>query len=183
MKNLVTSLVLAVSLMGLTAAAQTSVSTNQAAITSPSLSLTNVESGKKSGAWEFTLGGGGTEIKGESAFGMDFSISTNPFKKRPEIWIGIAQGLYWEPTFAGSTDLFVDWSWNLWKDTLYLNTGWSVGGVYDNSGTSAIWRTGPEATLQYYTSDNAFIFAGLNWDFQSRGDNGLRYSFGVGLSF
>jgi len=116
---------------------------------------------------------------------LDFSISTNPLKARPEIWVGLVQGLYWEPTFAGSTDLFVDWSQNLWNDTLYLNVGWSGGALYDNSGANAIWRTGPEATLQYYTSDNAFIYAGVNYDVFSsdKNEGGFRYSFGIGLSF
>lgn len=165
--------------------------TNSAALTlpTPNLSLTNApaESGKSAGSWEFTLGGAGQTIKGDSSFGLDFSISTNPFEKRPEIWVGLSQGLYWEPTFSGSTDLFVDWSWALFpktfNDSLYLNTGWTVGILYDNSGTDPIYRTGPEAYLQYYTSDNAFIYAGLNWDFVSEGDDGLRYCFGIGLSF
>jgi len=138
-------------------------------------------SGKQAGGVEFTLGGSGTEIKGESLFGLDLSLSVNPFKARPEIWLGVAQGLFWEPSFAGNTDLFADWSWHIWNDTIYLNTGWSGGIMYSDD--DEIWRTGPEAYLQYYTSDNAFIYAGLNWDWVSEGDDGLRYSFGIGLSF
>lgn len=105
-----------------------------------------------------------------------------PSKKLPSLWVGVAQGVYWEPTFAGSTDIFADWSTDLYKDTIYLNTGWSVGTLY-GGGSSITWRTGPEVYLQYYASDNAFIFAGVNYDFMSRGDNGFRYSIGIGLSF
>jgi hypothetical protein len=85
--------------------------------------------------------------------------------------------------------LFVDWSQAILPSTLddklYLNVGWSGGAEYDNSGASAVWRTGPEATFQYYTSDNAFIYAGVNYDvFKSdRNEGGFRYSFGIGLSF
>lgn len=168
-------------LVGLNAMAQTNT------IATPALSLTNApaESGKQAGQIELTLGGGGTELNGENAFGLDFSLSTNPLKARPEVWVGLAQGLYWEPTFAGSTDLFVDWSQNLWNDTIYLNVGWSGGALYDNQGSDIIWRTGPEATLQYFTSDNAFIFAGVNYDVFSsdKNEGGFRYSFGIGLSF
>lgn len=147
------------------------------------------ESGKQAGGWELTLGGGGTEINGESSVGLDFSLSTNPLKSRPEIWLGIAQGLYWEPTFSGSTDLFVDWSQSILpsklNDSLYLNVGWSGGSLYDNEGSDIIWRTGPETTFQYYTSDNAFIYAGVNYDVFSSDSNegGFRYSFGIGICF
>jgi len=178
MKKYITILAL-VALVGLTASAQTNT------VATPSLSLTNSAVGKSAGAVELTLGGGGTEINGESAFGLDFSLSTNPLKARPEVWVGIAQGLYWEPTFAGSTDLFVDWSQNIWNDTLYLNVGWSGGALYDNSGENAIWRTGPEATFQFYTSETAFIYAGVNYDVFSSDDNegNWRYSFGIGITF
>lgn len=161
-------------------------------IATPSLSLTNApveEGGKTSGGWELTLGGGGVTIDGENSFGLDFSLSTNPFKSRPEVWVGVAQGLYWEPKFAGSTDLFVDWSQSILPskldDSLYMNVGWSGGVLYGDWEQNPIWRTGPEATLQYYTSDNAFIYAGVNYDvFSSDNNEGeFRYSFGIGLSF
>lgn len=58
----------------------------------------------------------------------------------------------------GATDLYSDWSWNIVKDKLCLNTGWSAGALYDRDTLG--WRTGPELTLQYYTSGNAFIYAG-----------------------
>jgi len=151
------------------------------------LSITNAEAtGKEYGGYELTFGGGGTSINGANALGLDVSLSTNPFKARPEIWLGLAQGLYWEPTFAGSTDLFVDWSQNIWKEKLYLNVGWSGGAVYDNADCSpTVWRTGPEATVQYYTSGNAFIYAGVNYDvYQSDKQEGnWRYSFGIGFTF
>ena len=174
------SILIAIVALGLVSA---SAQTN----TTPALSLdaSQADDGKQAGGWELTLGGGGESIDGENSFGLDFSLSTNPFKARPEVWVGFAQGLYWEPTFAGSTDLFVDWSQNLWKDTLYANIGWSGGALYDNGDSDVVWRTGPELTLQFYTSDNAFIFAGVNYDvFRSdKNEGGFRYSFGIGLSF
>jgi hypothetical protein len=140
-----------------------------------------VATGKESGQYELTLGGSGITIKDESSYGLDFSLSTNPFKKLPEVWIGMAQGIAWEPKFSGATDLFSDYSWHIWNDTIYLNTGWSVGVVYDAS--DLIGRTGPEVYLQYYLSDNAFIYTGANYDFVSKGDNSLRFSVGIGFSF
>lgn len=143
------------------------------------------DDGKQAGGWEFTLGGGGESFEGENVFGLDLSLSTNPFQARPEVWVGMVQGLYWEPSFAGSTDLFIDWSQNLWNEVLYANIGWSGGVLYDNGDSDVVWRTGPELTLQYYTADNAFIYAGVNYDVFSSDDNegGFRYSFGIGLSF
>lgn len=131
---------------------------------------------------EFTLGGGGAEVNGESNFGLDLSLSTNPFEFSPAIWVGVAQSIYWEPKFGGSTDFYVDWSQDIWDDTIYLNVGWSGGYVY-TSGLN-YFRTGPELSIQYYTHDNCFVFAGVNWDIWSEtGDNEIRYGFGIGILF
>jgi hypothetical protein len=146
---------------------------------------TNVVNGKEFGSYELTLGGGGESVNGENTFGLDFSLSTNPLRIRPEVWFGVAQGLYWEPAFAGSTDVFVDWSQPIWKEKVYANVGWSVGTLYSNKKIDT-WRTGPEFTVNYYTSGNAFLFAGVNYDvWQSNRDrdNGFRYSFGIGITW
>jgi hypothetical protein len=191
MRNILTIALLSVALVGLTASAETNkVATSTNTVVAPSLSLTNAaDSGKAYGGYELTLGGGGTSIDGENAFGIDVSLSTNPFEKRPEIWVGVAQSLYWEPKFAGSTDLFVDWSQPILPskldDKLYLNVGWSGGVLYGDYDQNPTWRTGPELTLQYYTSGNAFIYAGVNYDvFESnKQEGGFRYGFGIGLTF
>lgn len=141
--------------------------------------------GKEFGNYELTLGGGGESVNHQSTIGLDISLSTNPLKARPEIWVGLAQGLYWEPVFAGSTDMFWDWAVPLWKDKLYANLGWSVGALY-TAKTLDTWRTGPELTFEYYTKGNAFFFAGVNydvWQSSSDRDNGFRYSFGVGVTW
>lgn len=139
----------------------------------------------KSQSWsvEATIGGGGISTRNsDGQFGLDFSLSTNPFEGLTHVWVGVAQTLAWEPSFAGSTDVFTDWSTHVYKD-LWLNVGWSVGASYDTYDTE-IWRTGPEATLQYYVGDSAFIYAGVNYDaFVSEGEDAFRYSFGVGLAF
>lgn len=170
---------LAVVLLGFTVNAQTN---------TPSVTTNTVAVGKSAGQWELTLSGDGETLNGESYFGLDFSLGNNPFSCRPEIWLGLSQSVYWEPTFAGSTDLSVNWSQAILpsklNDNIYLNVGWSVGALYTTVELSQ-WRTGPEATLQYYTSDSAFIFAGVNYNtWVNRGDaGGWRYSFGIGLSF
>lgn len=179
MKNVfITLVVLAMTLLSLNA--QT---TNKFDTTVVLSTNTVAETGRAVNSVELTLGGGGTVVDGESVFGADFTLSTNPLKIRPEIWVGIAQGLYWEPNFAGSTDLYVDWSQDIWNDTIYLNAGWSGGVLYDMEDTE-IWRTGPEVSLQYYTHDNCFIFVGANYDvWVSEGEKEFRYSFGIGILF
>jgi hypothetical protein len=184
MKKLITILALAVSVF--TSKAQT---TNNVVPFDTSVVLTNLTVfGKQSGQWELTFGGGGETVSGENYFGLDFSLSTNPFKSLPEVWVGLSQSIYWEPNLAGSTDLFVDWSQSILPskldDSLYLNVGWSGGALYEEMGSPA-WRAGPEVTVQFYTSDNSFIFAGTNYDvYRSDGEEGeFRYSFGIGLSF
>ena len=152
--------------------------------TNAPVALTQDVSGtsRSNGGWEFTLGADGTSVNGNNTFGLDFSVSTTPVPETFSwLWVGVAQGVYWEPTFAGSTDVFVDWSRDVWKDTVWINIGWSVGAVYDE--TSTQWRTGPEFVVQYYTSDNAFVFAGVNYDFVDKGSDGFRYGFGIGLFF
>lgn len=175
--------ILFISLLSLTALAA-SAQTNSVATNSVStLSLTNAaSSGKEAGGIEITLGGGGvTNPKnGKSEVAVDFSISTNPFEKVADLWLGVAQSVAWEPSFYGSTDVYADWNWHVWNQTIYLNTGWSVGSVYDRD--TALWRTGPEVSLQYYTSDNAFIYVGVNYDIQKK-DDAVRFSWGLGLSF
>jgi hypothetical protein len=140
------------------------------------------DGGKEFGGYELTLGGGGTHINGENTLGLDVSLSTNPLSFAPSLWFGVVQGVYWEPTFSGSTDVNVNWSWQLYK-SLYLNTGWSAGALYDTE-FDPIWRTGPEATFQYYVGDGAFLYTGVNYDIPlNGGERGFRYSVGVGLAF
>lgn len=148
-----------------------------------SLTETNKSEEKEYGSVEITLGAAGTTINGKSSGGFDFSVSVNPFKKASSIWVGIVQGMYWEPEFSGSTDVFADWVFPIYKDTVYLQPGWSVGAVYDSKSTE-MWRTGPELTLQYWVGESSFVYVGANYDlFVSKGDSGLRYSCGIGFSF
>lgn len=137
---------------------------------------------KAYGSYELTLGGGGfTAPKtGETQFGLDVTLSTDPFAKAPNLWVGAAQDISWDPSFAGETDVFSDYSWHLYGQ-LWLNTGWSVGISYDETGS--IWHTGPEASFEYYIGDSSFIFAGINLDMASKGDSTLPYRFGIGLTW
>lgn len=190
MKNILTIAVLSLALVGLTAnAAETNKVSSTNSIAAPAVTLENTNT---TSGWpmELTLGGGGITLPktGETEFGLNFTLSAQPLSK--PIWFGISQELGWSPSFAGATDLYSDWSWTLIKDKLSLNTGWSVGAVYDRETIG--WRTGPEISLEYYTTGNAFIFVGANYDLVTKasgsgwktgGDNGLRYSFGIGIAF
>ena len=180
---------LALTAVGVNAGQTNTVATSTNAITAPALTLSDTNA-SKGVPMELTLGGAGiTNPKnGETQFGLTFTLSAPPLKQ--PIWFGISQELSWSPSFEGATDLYSDWAWRIWKDKLYLNTGWSYGGVYDRQSIS--WRTGPEASLEYYTTGNAFIFAGINYDlltkssgssWQTAGPNALRYSFGIGIAF
>lgn len=132
------------------------------------------------GAYELTLGGGGVK----NSWGLDLSLSTNPFKKLSSLWLGVGQSVAWEPKFTGSTDLFADWSAHL-IGQLYVNTGWSAGALYDTHALD-YWRTGPEVTFEYYVGDSSFLFAGANYDVwrsHKSGDDHFRFSWGLGLTW
>ncbi len=154
-----------------------------ASLVSVGAQTNEADSGKSEyGSYEVTLGGYGTSVDGENQVGLDFSVSTNPLEQAPNVWVGVVQGVYWEPTFSASTDLNVNYSWHVYKE-LYLNTGWSGGALYTTKTIDA-WRSGPEATFQYYVGDSAFLYTGVNYDvFLTEGKKGFRYSFGVGLTF
>lgn len=144
--------------------------------------------------FDLTISSAGTSYGGKNEVGVDVSASIDPlFKTIPSLWVGVSQSLYWQPTFAGSTDIDIDWSINIYKQLLYLNPGWSVGKVYGANTSIDLWRTGPEVTLQYYVCDNAYIYVGVNYDlitkelgdgWQTSGNNdGWRWGIGIGLEF
>lgn len=200
-KIITATLIFGFALVGLTANAQTKTITvtNYVTITNTAPAITIGNSGHmpmdevkaNSMPMELTLGAAGiTNPKtGETSFGLDVGLSVQPFKKLP-VWVGIAQGVAWEPSFSGSTDLDAAWSLDLIKDKLSLNVGWAGGATYDRS--SIGWRTGPELQLDYYTSGNAFIYVGANYDlfshttsggWETAGANAFRYSAGIGIAF
>lgn len=205
MKNILVTLTLALALIGLTASAQNTVTvTNYVTITNtitaPAITYGNSghmpmdESKSKGWPVELTLGAGGITVPGtgHTEFGFNFTLSVQPLSV--PIWFGISQELGWEPTLAGATDLDAAWAFSLIKDKLYLNAGWSGGATYDRETLG--WRTGPELSLEYYTTGNAFIFVGVNYDLAVRdssgswhiaegssGLNNLRPSAGIGIAF
>ena len=131
--------------------------------------------------FDITLGGGGLIVPktGASEESFSFSLTANPFQPCRPLWIGVAQSAAWTPVAAGSTDLDADWNWTV-TDKFCILTGWSVGTAYNNEGPPS-FRTGPEVLTQYYISDTAFIYAQGNYDLQSRGNCGLRWSIGIGI--
>lgn len=133
------------------------------------------------GKYDVTVGADGTTIDGHSEGGISFSVSADPFKILPQLWIGVSQGLFWEPDFAGSTDFDADWNFNIYGN-FYLQPGWSAGVLYSST-DSVILRTGPELIAQYYISDDAYFYGSVNFDFVNKGADGLRYSVGIGIEF
>ena len=137
---------------------------------------------------DLTLGGAGTSFHGQNEFGLDASFSIDPFQKLPSLWVGASQSVYWQPSILASTDIDADWNTQIYKN-LYINSGWSAGSIYGKGGPG--YRTGPEAIFQYYTTDNSYIYFGVNYDLitnqqtdsnNSSGD-GWRYSFGIGIEW
>lgn len=201
MKNILATLVLAVALLGTTAnagmtkaAPSTTTVTNVVTVTNyvtaPALTLEDTAAASKGMPMEFTLGASGSSMPstGESSLGIDVTLSIQPLKL--PIWFGIGQGVAWEPSFSGSTDLFADWAWEI-TDNLNLNTGWSVGALYDTETLG--WRSGPEVSLQWYTKGDAFIIVGANYDLVTKAsdggwksggsESGFRYFAGIGFAF
>jgi hypothetical protein len=70
---------------------------------------------------------------------------------------------------------------DLYKDTVYLSLGGSVGLVYDAH--IAVFRAGPEEELQYFTSDHSFLFVQNNSYFQTKGKFDDEIGTGIGIEF
>lgn len=186
--------------LGFGANAQTnSVSTDDTnAIKAPKLTLegdsSTTDTNKDYDKIDLTLGSAGTSYGGHNEVGVDVSLSIDPFKQLPSLWVGVSQSLYWQPAFQGSTDVDADWAIDIYKEKVYLDPGWSVGDVYGAKSYNNVFRTGPEVTLQYYVSDDVYFYGTANYDLltkESNGswqtsnnkDNGWRWSIGLGWEF
>src|SRR3954463_9719116 len=76
--------------------------------TNVSDSLTSTNEGTDFGKYDITFSSAGSRYGGHTQQGIDFSVSTDPFEKLPDLWVGVSQSLYWTPKFGGSTDLDAD---------------------------------------------------------------------------
>ena len=191
---LVTSIALfAAAVVGLGAQSTNTTSDVNTNITAPKLTLegTNSADAKDYNKIDLTLSSAGTSYGGHNEVGVDFSLSIDPFEKLPDLWVGVSQSLYWQPKFAGSTDIDADWNVHIYKQ-IYLQGGWSIGNVYGPE-TYDLWRTGPEAILQYYVSDDVYLYGCVNYDLLTKDshsgwqtdseNNGWRWSIGLGWEF
>lgn len=186
-KLLITALAMTLGVLGLNAATVTNVVTvtNTVVITTTNIpNLMPPLEKKDYNKIDLTVGASGTVINGQSTSGLDVSVSINPFKNLQNLWVGVAQGLYWQPSFAGSTDVDVDWNFPIYGN-FYGQAGWAGGAVYDVENSDATyWRTGPELIAQYYVSDDAYLYVGYNYDICTKSANdGHRWSIGIGLEF
>ena len=193
---LVTSIALfAAAVVGLGAQSTNTTSDVNTNITAPKLTLegTNSADAKDYNKIDLTLSSAGTSYGGHNEVGIDVSVSIDPFKKLPELWVGVSQSLYWQPALAASTDIDAAWNFNI-TDKICVLGGWSIGDVYGASGVDNLIRTGPEVIAQYYVSDNAYFYGAANydlltqqsgqgWQTSNSNNNGWRWSFGIGLEF
>jgi len=194
--SLFTLVLLVLGLIGLTAQAQNIVTvTNYVTITNTvsadTNELTSTNSAPDFGKYDITFGSAGSSYAGENQAGVDFSVSTDPFEKLPNLWVGVSQSLYWAPSFGGSTDVDADWNFSI-TDNICVQGGWSLGDVY-GAGVDNLIRTGPEFIAQYYMSNDTYIYGAVNYDlltkqsgqgWQSNSDNnGWRWSLGIGVEF
>ena len=184
--------------IGLTAQAQNTVTvTNYVTITNTVSADTNAltstnNSAPEFGKYDITFGSAGSSYGGNTQAGVDFSVSTDPFEKLPNLWGGVSQSLYWTPSFGGSTDVDADWNVSI-TDRICVQGGWSVGDVY-GAGLENLIRTGPEFIAQYYLSNDTYLYGAVNYDLlvkQGSGgwttsnsdNNGWRWSLGIGVEF
>lgn len=151
-----------------------------------SLPATDANAVKKDwGKYDLTIGGDGFTNPHtlKNGFEIDVGLSSNPFKKLSNLWIGIDQAIGREPSLSGSTDLTAYWPVDVYKGSIYINPGWS-GGVLYGDGEPSIWRTGPIVEGQYYVTDNSFVYTDINYDLlMSKGNGGFRYSIGIGIEW
>lgn len=154
------------------------------------VSVTKDAPTKDYGHYELTLAGGGIATsRGNTQASVDVSLATDPFAKLPSLWVGAEQSVGWQSSFAGSTDLFADWSFNVYKQKVFINPGWNVGTVYGNN-LSPSYRTGPFVEAEYYITDNVFVIADVYYDISKNthsGDTGngndTRLTFGIGYAW
>jgi hypothetical protein len=141
---------------------------------------TNTDAGDKT-KWDLTLGGGGIvdTHTGANQQSLDGSFSFDPFKQVRSLWIGASQSVGWKPWDA-ETDIDADYSIQVWGN-LYFNPGWSAGIEYGD--TQPIYKTGPEVQVQYYTSDDTYIYGDVNYNIQSRNSNNVTWELGFGFEF
>ena len=135
-------------------------------------------------AWELTFGASGIgDLKTRNhSGGLDISLEASPFSANRNIWIGGEQAINVDSGFSGFSDLFVEYSFDIYKGKWYVNPGWDIRATYASGGTPD-FGTGPHVSLQYFIFNDAFIYGQVNYLFQSKGDDGLLYSAGVGITF
>jgi len=141
---------------------------------------------------DITLGSAGSSYGGTTQAGVDFSVSIDPFENLSSLWVGVSQSVYWAPSFGGSTDVDVDWNISVYGN-FYVQPGWSIGDVY-GAGVNNLVRTGPELIVQYYLSNDVYVYGQVNYDALTKGsgegwqtsntkDDGWRWAVGLGYEF
>src|SRR5271157_1396705 len=72
-------------------------------ITAPKLTLEGnssaTDTNKDYDKVDLTLSSAGTSYGGHNEVGVDISLSIDPFKQLPSLWVGVSQSLYWQPAF------------------------------------------------------------------------------------
>jgi hypothetical protein len=190
-KYIVTIALFALTVIGLNVQAQTNHLGQHNKVSADSL-ITQTNEAPEFNKIDLTFGSAGTSYGGHNEVGIDVSVSIDPFQKLPELWVGVSQSLYWQPTFAASTDIDAAWNFNI-TDKICVLAGWSIGDIYGASDIDNLIRTGPEVIAQYYVSDDAYFFGAVNYDLVTKNsssgwqtdseNNGWRFSAGIGLEF
>jgi hypothetical protein len=185
----ITSLFLAVGLLcfGINSHAQNVVTvTNYVTVTNIVITGTgvNTNTAPDKTSWELTFGGSGySDLKTRNhQVGLDVSLEASPFSWNRNIWIGGEQSMTVDSGFAGFSDVFAEYAFDIYKSKVYLNPGWDVRETYATEGES-VFGTGPHVSLQYFFFDTTFVYGQANYLFESEGDNDLLYSAGFGITF
>lgn len=136
-------------------------------------------------AYDFAvLGSGTTQTQGDkkSVFGTEVR-----FEKfvAPTLSAGVVQGLSYNASTRGSSELFVahNMNYNLFKvkNTLFAGADGRVG--YGPNAPE--WTAGPLIGNRIFLKENVYILAQVNYDvgLNRSAANGLRYTIGLGVRF
>jgi hypothetical protein len=135
-------------------------------------------------SWELTFGASGiSDTKTRDSSGdLDVSLEASPFSFNRSIWVGGEQAITLNSGFSGFSDLFAEYSFDIYKDKVYLNPGWDIRATYASSDQTS-FGTGPHVSLQYFFFNDAFVYGQVNYLFESKNDDGFLYSAGLGVTF
>ena len=146
--------------------------------------------GPRADDWEFTLGGSGANDNDFDTGSFATSASLGRFLTDRSV-LGVRQSLnyadFGNSTWNGATRVFYDYHFSsgALRPLVGANLGWVYGDSVDETIAAA-----PEAGIQWYATDTAFLFALIEYQFffedaedadDTFDDGSFVYTIGIGL--